>query len=111
MAGLYSQLFFSDVLTNDTLYTAGPVPPGNVWVVRDIVAVAPVLGPTEGGIGLQVWTEIGNALIASWWPPFTVTGRTYRWHGRQVVNAGDTIQAECIGIDWTLAISGYQLFS
>lgn len=89
--------------------TALPSPPaGHVWVVRNITAVW--LGATSFALtGFGIQFDSG----APFWfldGPVIVSGRSYDWGGRHVLNGGDGWQFTSSDPgDWALTISGYDL--
>lgn len=91
----------------------GPVPAGNVWILRDVDVVFPsVVEVQTFALGIQPVTmpdhyiTIWNAVALS-----LLSGTGWQgWRGRQVLLPGDHFVCECSGADGVdLAVSGYVL--
>lgn len=80
------------------------VPVGVVWVVRDIAVRLDALDSGH-------WVIVANAGISTifYWAPASGQGTYEHWVGRQVLNAGETLEVIFDSADWEAAISGYEL--
>ena len=101
MAAIYSTRFIGQQVTTSTpvIYT---VPSGNVAVLRSISMTPAATGLTAAEVSL------GSASIV--WKVATGTlSVTQTWDGRQVFNAGETIECTCAGANAYFMCSGYLL--
>lgn len=103
MARLYSKRLLSSDFATGPINAV--VPAGYIWVVRDIDLMW--FGPPENDQASVSWEGVGQI--------FQCVGEAsveqhFQWQGRQVGNAGDTLQflAEQYG-NWTALVSGYEL--
>jgi hypothetical protein len=103
MTAVYSLLLWRTLVPGPGS-NAGPGPPtGFIWVVRDIDAL---FGAEGSGNACQVSDELfySFALLT------TPSGQYASWRGRQIIEAGGSINATNLGSNHvTLRISGYQL--
>lgn len=88
---------------NSTAWTSVDVPPGVVWVVRDISVVWGGLVSANGVFAL------GNVGFFSY--NFAPVGpKSDHWDGRAVMYQGDHLDQSGAGDGVDFVISGYQLF-
>lgn len=102
---IYSTRFYGAVYTGSgavtTLYT---VPAGKVAVLRDVEATS--VGTT---VTLYVLV-LGGVVLREW--SSTSAGQSFPWTGRQVLNAGEALNAYApTSQQWSLLVSGYLLDS
>lgn len=115
MASLYSDRLFQASTFTDTDEFVGPVPPGVIWVVRDVDVLFPDV------VEIQTFTfgiepgppEITSPVVKLWSAASTpVQGSSAQWRGRQVLLAGDRLWFQSTGADGVdFAVSGYVLTS
>lgn len=103
---VYSTLFYGGVISSST-GTAGPVPAGVVWVVRDVCMVNYGLWP-EPLVGAGVLDQHNYPVL---WvgAPHAIPQTMFHWDGRQVFEPGDTIRAVAEDAAWAFRVSGYVL--
>lgn len=78
------------------------VPAGNVAVVRDVTITSSTGGTDAGGWGVPGTAFLGAFRLSSTVPE-------YRWKGRQVFTAGESIAMIWQGGGFYYAVSGYLL--
>jgi hypothetical protein len=84
-----------------------PVPPGYIWVVRDITATG-----FTGEDSAALYTNIGEFIV-----PFDTeaspgpNGQGFHWEGRAAVVAGDSIAFQGETGGWAIYVTGYVLSS
>ena len=107
---VYSKRFLAGTVDELSPDTAGPVPAGYVWVVRDMTAYAYGFGDASyPGFTFSLEIESFEPVMI-WGAPLAYLGRQYSWQGRVVMNAGDSLTVAGAGSTyWDVTISGYQL--
>lgn len=89
--------------------TAPPVPAGFVWVIRDVVLVAPKVPGVMSALG-QAKLEVNGIPVVSSPPWGTLELSVYRWEDlRQPVLASDALTFVAVEGGWQLRVAGYQL--
>lgn len=84
----------------------GPVvPPGVVYVVRDIMAFE-LTGANGAGL---LWNGSNDQIIRQWLVDSTTESRNVHWSGRQVYEVGDQVGFQVETGTWNVMASGYQL--
>lgn len=88
---------------NSSAWTSADVPPGFVWVVRDISGVY------AGSLGVTATFAIGNVgIFALDFAPLA-TG-SFHYDGRAVMEAGDHMDMSTSGDGIDFVVTAYQLF-
>lgn len=101
MASIYSTRFIGVQVVAGTPVTY-TVPAGNVAVVRSISCT-----PLSSGL-TAAYVAIASAAYI-WHVATGTTLVSLDWEGRQVLNAGEGIQAVCTGANCSFVVSGYLL--
>jgi hypothetical protein len=101
MALLYSKQFIAGSAAPGAALNA-VVPTGHIWVVRSIDIQTTVTGVTAVSVSIP-----GVAVIFRAVPPANFSSVT--WQGRQVLNAGETLNAGSVGGAAFFMVSGYEL--
>jgi hypothetical protein len=99
VASIYSTRFLGLRTVTGTTYTY-TVPTGATAVIRSIDVMALAAGTTEFyvGLGTTAGIFVGTTLTAN---------VSEHWEGRQVLNAGDVLEALITGAAGTIMVSGY----
>lgn len=106
MSAVYSIRMFSGSVSSGGTVTLATVPPGYVWVVRDVSVTAPT-STDAGSVAIYVSGGTPSATIQRW---ASVAGlSTVQWQGRQVLEAGDDLRMLVGAGSVQALVSGYQL--
>lgn len=106
MRPVFTRLLGQHFFASPASTVFGPVPAGEVWIVRDIVASNQFntwlnrlagLNVQVGG-GIDIWRLSGSGVVG---------GQTYHYDGRQVVNPGDSITVNDPDGGWSIRITGF----
>lgn len=93
--------------TTSTSYEA-VVPSGVLWVVRDVVAWWD--GTSDPSVELYSLSYGPENVVLMWGNVESGVARVLEhWEGRQVLNAGDTLQFATTTATWSVAVTGYVL--
>jgi hypothetical protein len=85
----------------------GPVPVGDIWVVRSIEAMN-WGGASAVRNGFRVETS-SQGFIFGAGPPYSWPNVPFHWDGRQVIEAAEYLAIETFDANWEISVSGYQL--
>jgi hypothetical protein len=103
---VYSTQFVAGTGLTATTVSVGPVPAGEVWILRDVDAYANT-GLTSR-VDVNVRGSVGQTIAYLEFPPSTQASK--QWTGRQVINPGESFGYQIGGLDAVdLTISGYRL--
>lgn len=107
----------NSVYTTRLLDTAGPgsvghhfsaaVPVGYVWDVRCITAYLDQLWWFYAQ-GIRI-SRSGGSIFCAWDRPQVFARTLYKWEGRELLVAGEQIDAFLLDNRWDVMITGYQL--
>lgn len=78
------------------------VPPGHIWIIRNISAICRETGAAQAAVLIS-----GGPYI--WVNNHVVDTDTSHFDGRQVLNAGETLQCVPWPLEMDFYISGYEL--
>lgn len=108
MAAVFSKLLGSASNVSTSTVALYTVPAGFRAVVRDITIyqnATPLLPNNQ--FSFQTTTPTVLFWVVPVWQ--YVTGKTYHWEGRQVMNAGNVLNAVITGSAFYIRVSGYEL--
>jgi hypothetical protein len=107
VANVYSYLLTEQHSVPTGGWDLGLPPLGFKWIVNDVVVTHPDAGAqAKGGFRIR---DDGNVTVLAVYQPFALSGQTYHWSGRQVLEAGDHLTFDTLDVGWDVRISGYQL--
>jgi len=101
VATVHSSQFWAGPVSTSSV-SSGAVPPGFIWIVRDVTAVFVASSSDE----LQVISEVSGV---GWFFDQSDTDRMGHWEGRQVLYEGDSLSLVSVASDWLVGVSGYIL--
>jgi hypothetical protein len=83
------------------------VPVGFRWIVTDIVLSADSSDATaRTGAKVEDSAQVPIFEVSQ---PWAVSGETYHWVGRQVLENPDSLSLVCFDAGWSVRVTGYQL--
>lgn len=102
MAGVYSTRFLLESSTGADSWST-VVPPDEVWILRDIDAIA-------AADSTQIAVQVAGVYIITLFTSAAPSGDSghAQWTGRQVINAGETLTVAVSG-EAGVCVSGYSL--
>ena len=100
----YSRRLFSQQGVTDPT-VCFTVPPGQVWIVRsiDCYCGAPLVSSQ------LIFKEYENSAAFLSFTTEAGTSRSFQWEGRQVFEAGQSLEADPADHAWDIRVSGYEL--
>lgn len=103
MANVYSTVFLRNSTTIEI--QTDPVPPGFVWILRDLDITGPGLDASALNVAIVTTQLIYVAGAAPPDPP------NFPWRGRQVLEEGEYVAFTPLGTTatWSIHASGYVL--
>lgn len=108
MAPVYSEVLWWQVDISAATEVSPEVPPGIVWVIREI-DVATTYGNWSPGQPLVFATSLGTPIATVGADPYDPASPRNHWQGRVVLESGDYMTCEVIGNAWSWRVSGYAL--
>jgi hypothetical protein len=103
MANVYSDVFLRNFTTEDL--STDPVPPGFVWIIRDIDVTS---NASDTSALLIVIGTVSLYYLAGGTGP---DPPNFAWRGRQVLKEGEYVDFQPLGATatWHINVSGYVL--
>jgi hypothetical protein len=105
---LYSTEIFEAFFLGTGVTLAGEPAINELWVIRDIDLTTGGEFPLTFLTGLSVYGT-GGAPFCSIQPPQALTGMSYSWRGRQIIEQGQGLLLFTEDETWAVRISGYVL--
>lgn len=110
MATLYSAQLYAGLNEGTGTYNSTSVPAGYIWVVRDIVVLAPLRSVVLPQFAFSFDMQDGGGLPLFSIPDWeAVAGHSYHWGGHQVLLTGSNLRAVVRGPGWSWRVSGFTL--